>query len=148
MDKPCLFVMKLIKSSLIVCSLFNESRLNSSCKSIVDDDRHRQWRFLLGVRTVNSPQSHIVRVYDAGHGKSGVFHSAEWHVGDWLSDGIREAWLMFFIWVWYWARTHDMPAMIRYLDHWATAALIQIWTRAIVEEPKNLALRSSDKDDA
>ncbi|GFU62355.1 hypothetical protein TNCV_2653301 [Trichonephila clavipes] len=22
---------------------------------------------------------------------------------------------------WYWARTHDMPAMIRYLDHWATA---------------------------
>ncbi|GFU92574.1 integrase catalytic domain-containing protein [Trichonephila clavipes] len=23
----------------------------------------------------------------------------------------------------YWARTHDMPAMIRYLDHWATAAL-------------------------
>ncbi|GFW64487.1 hypothetical protein TNCV_813221 [Trichonephila clavipes] len=47
----------------------------------------------------NSPQSHIMRVYDAGLGKSGVFHSAEWHVGDWLSDGIREAWLMFFIWV-------------------------------------------------
>ncbi|GFS48467.1 hypothetical protein TNCV_2297811 [Trichonephila clavipes] len=47
----------------------------------------------------NSPQSHIVRVYDAGHGKSGVFHSAEWHVGDWSSDGIREAWLRFFIWV-------------------------------------------------
>ncbi|GFX18470.1 hypothetical protein TNCV_3370431 [Trichonephila clavipes] len=23
---------------------------------------------------------------------------------------------------WYWARTHDMPAMIRFLDHWATAA--------------------------
>ncbi|GFS77097.1 RNA-directed DNA polymerase from mobile element jockey [Trichonephila clavipes] len=23
---------------------------------------------------------------------------------------------------WYWARTHDMPVMIRYLDHWATAA--------------------------
>ncbi|GFT19577.1 uncharacterized protein TNCV_2534561 [Trichonephila clavipes] len=41
-DKLCLFVMKLIKSSLIVCSLFNESRLNSSCKSIVDDDRLRQ----------------------------------------------------------------------------------------------------------
>ncbi|GFV38977.1 hypothetical protein TNCV_965431 [Trichonephila clavipes] len=40
-------------------------------------------RFLLGVWTVNSPQSHIVRVYDAGHGKSGVFHSAEWHDGDW-----------------------------------------------------------------
>ncbi|GFV29705.1 hypothetical protein TNCV_5001551 [Trichonephila clavipes] len=24
---------------------------------------------------------------------------------------------------WYRARTHDMPAMIRYLDHWATTAL-------------------------
>ncbi|GFW97825.1 transposable element Tc3 transposase [Trichonephila clavipes] len=56
-------------------------------------------RFLSGVWTVNSPQSHIVRVYDAGHGKSGVFHSAEWHDGDWSSDGIREAWLWFFIWV-------------------------------------------------
>ncbi|GFW92579.1 uncharacterized protein TNCV_518961 [Trichonephila clavipes] len=55
-------------------------------------------RFLSGVWTVNSPQSHIVRVYDAGHGKSGVFHSAEWHDGDWSSDGILEAWLWFFIW--------------------------------------------------
>ncbi|GFX17329.1 hypothetical protein TNCV_3553341 [Trichonephila clavipes] len=56
-------------------------------------------RFLSGVWTVTSPQSHIVRVYDAGHGKSGVFHSAQWHDGDWSSDGIREAWLWFFIWV-------------------------------------------------
>ncbi|GFW61158.1 hypothetical protein TNCV_433821 [Trichonephila clavipes] len=56
-------------------------------------------RFLLGVWTVNSPQSHIVRVYDAGHGKIGVSHSAECHDGDWSSDGIREAWLWFFIWV-------------------------------------------------
>ncbi|GFT53352.1 hypothetical protein TNCV_3323841 [Trichonephila clavipes] len=24
---------------------------------------------------------------------------------------------------WYWTRTHDMPAMIRYLDHWTTAVL-------------------------
>ncbi|GFT60444.1 hypothetical protein TNCV_4972031 [Trichonephila clavipes] len=24
---------------------------------------------------------------------------------------------------WYWARSHDMPTLIRYLDHWATAAL-------------------------
>ncbi|GFW38128.1 hypothetical protein TNCV_602041 [Trichonephila clavipes] len=47
----------------------------------------------------NSPQSHIVKVYDAGLDESGVFHSAEWHVGDWSSDGIREAWLRFFIWV-------------------------------------------------
>ncbi|GFV00947.1 hypothetical protein TNCV_1387611 [Trichonephila clavipes] len=36
---------------------------------------------------------------DDGLDESGVFHSAEWHVGDWSSDGIREAWLMFFIWV-------------------------------------------------
>ncbi|GFT29214.1 hypothetical protein TNCV_3588081 [Trichonephila clavipes] len=34
-------------------------------------------RLISGVWSVNSPQSHIVRVYDAGHGKSGVFHSAE-----------------------------------------------------------------------
>ncbi|GFT57196.1 hypothetical protein TNCV_1692061 [Trichonephila clavipes] len=46
----------------------------------------------------NSPQSHIVRVYDAGHGKS-VFHSAEWYDGDWSNDGIREEWLWCFIWV-------------------------------------------------
>ncbi|GFV15567.1 hypothetical protein TNCV_4835931 [Trichonephila clavipes] len=25
--------------------------------------------------------------------------------------------------LWYRARTHDMPAMIRYLDHWATTTL-------------------------
>ncbi|GFV64374.1 hypothetical protein TNCV_2502921 [Trichonephila clavipes] len=31
--------------------------------------------------------------------KSGVFDSAEWHDGDWSSDGIREACLWFFIWV-------------------------------------------------
>ncbi|GFU10875.1 hypothetical protein TNCV_3494711 [Trichonephila clavipes] len=34
----------------------------------------------------------------SGHGKSGVFHSAEWHDGDWSGeDGVREAWLWFFI---------------------------------------------------
>ncbi|GFT56922.1 hypothetical protein TNCV_2522811 [Trichonephila clavipes] len=47
----------------------------------------------------NSPQSHIVIVYDAGLDESGIFHSAEWRDGDWSSDGIREAWLWFFIWV-------------------------------------------------
>ncbi|GFX40076.1 integrase catalytic domain-containing protein [Trichonephila clavipes] len=47
----------------------------------------------------NSPQSHIVRVYNAGHDKSGVYHSAEWHDGDWSNDGIREEWLWCFIWV-------------------------------------------------
>ncbi|GFX99849.1 hypothetical protein TNCV_258861 [Trichonephila clavipes] len=62
-------------------------------------ERGKRRRLISGVWTVNSPQSHIVRVYDAVHGKSGVFHSAEWHDGDWSSDGIREAWLWFFIWV-------------------------------------------------
>ncbi|GFT68497.1 hypothetical protein TNCV_1896941 [Trichonephila clavipes] len=47
----------------------------------------------------NSSQSHIMIVYDAGNDKSGVFHSAEWHDGDWSNDGIREAWLWCFIWV-------------------------------------------------
>ncbi|GFV75968.1 putative RNA-directed DNA polymerase from transposon BS [Trichonephila clavipes] len=47
-------------------------------------DRALNRRLISGVWTVNSPQSHIVRVYDAGHGKSGVFHSAEWHDGTYL----------------------------------------------------------------
>ncbi|GFY08583.1 hypothetical protein TNCV_810161 [Trichonephila clavipes] len=66
--------------------------LENKIKKLRRGDKESVW-------TVNSPQSHIVRVYDAGHGKSGVFHSAEWHEGDWSSDGIREAWLWFFIWV-------------------------------------------------
>ncbi|GFS48543.1 uncharacterized protein TNCV_309741 [Trichonephila clavipes] len=28
---------------------------------------------------------------------------------------------------WYWAQTHDMSVMIRYLEHWATAALAVVW---------------------
>ncbi|GFX56091.1 uncharacterized protein TNCV_1954111 [Trichonephila clavipes] len=36
---------------------------------------------------------------------------------------------------WYWDRTHDMPAMVGYLNHWATAALIVIWN----ESPKKQA---------
>ncbi|GFW57386.1 hypothetical protein TNCV_543001 [Trichonephila clavipes] len=56
-------------------------------------------RYSLGVRTKNSPQSYIVIVYDAGLDESGFFHSAEWHDGDWSSDGIQEACLWFFIWV-------------------------------------------------
>ncbi|GFT67112.1 hypothetical protein TNCV_1892281 [Trichonephila clavipes] len=34
-----------------------------------------------------------MRVYDAGHGESGVSNSAEWRDGDWWNDGIWEAWL-------------------------------------------------------
>ncbi|GFX69581.1 hypothetical protein TNCV_1769501 [Trichonephila clavipes] len=36
------------------------------------------------------------------------------------------------IW-WYWARTHDMPAMIRYLDHWATAAPLPVEKKYLQE---------------
>ncbi|GFV80079.1 hypothetical protein TNCV_1476421 [Trichonephila clavipes] len=68
-------------------------------RNISDSTSALNRRFHLGVWTVNSPQSHIVRVYDAGHGKSGVFHSAGWHDDDWSSDGIMEVWLWFFIWV-------------------------------------------------
>ncbi|GFX32676.1 tc3a_0 protein [Trichonephila clavipes] len=60
---------------------------------------HLQGVYFWASGLLNSPQSHNVRVYDVGHGKSGVYHSAEWHDGDWLGDGIREAWLWFFIWV-------------------------------------------------
>ncbi|GFS78492.1 hypothetical protein TNCV_3147481 [Trichonephila clavipes] len=68
----------------------------------VEDDYLHDYNYYLAVEYAlsfgrpdckNSPQSHIVRVYDAGHDKSGVFHSAEWHDGDWSNDGIREAWL-------------------------------------------------------
>ncbi|GFU80867.1 RNA-directed DNA polymerase from mobile element jockey [Trichonephila clavipes] len=77
----------------------NTNRLETSQNVMIRKLTNSPWRLISGVWTVNSPQSHIVRVYDAGHGKSGVFHSAEWHDGDWSSDGIREAWLWFFIWV-------------------------------------------------
>ncbi|GFW48512.1 uncharacterized protein TNCV_1110711 [Trichonephila clavipes] len=57
-------------------------------------------RFYLGiwnVKTVLNPISG--QVFDAGHDESGVFLSAEWHDGNWLVDGIREAWLRCFFWV-------------------------------------------------
>ncbi|GFW08604.1 hypothetical protein TNCV_2776251 [Trichonephila clavipes] len=34
---------------------------------------------------------------------------------------------------WYWAPTHDMPAMIGYLDHWATAAWAGVEPATLVE---------------
>ncbi|GFW95076.1 hypothetical protein TNCV_1497151 [Trichonephila clavipes] len=80
-------------------SYFSIKIFNSEILLSMLRNRRLNRRLISGVWTVNSPQSHIVRVYDAGHGKSGVFHSAEWHDGDWSSDGIREAWLWFFIWV-------------------------------------------------
>ncbi|GFU57512.1 uncharacterized protein TNCV_3636761 [Trichonephila clavipes] len=51
------------------------------------------------VRTVLNPISG--QVFDEGHAESGVLHSARWHGGDWMVDGIREAWLLCFVWVVY-----------------------------------------------
>ncbi|GFT39182.1 uncharacterized protein TNCV_2897061 [Trichonephila clavipes] len=47
------------------------------------------------VKTVLNPISG--QFFDEGHGESGVLRSAEWHDGDWLDDGIREAWLLCFV---------------------------------------------------
>ncbi|GFW46528.1 uncharacterized protein TNCV_4812151 [Trichonephila clavipes] len=47
------------------------------------------------VRTVLNPISG--QVFDEGHDESGVLHSARWHDGDWMVDGIREAWLRCFV---------------------------------------------------
>ncbi|GFV48240.1 calpain-A [Trichonephila clavipes] len=49
------------------------------------------------VKTVLNPISG--QVFDEGHGDSGVLLSARWHDGDWLIDGIREAWLRCFVWM-------------------------------------------------
>ncbi|GFU58160.1 uncharacterized protein TNCV_696732 [Trichonephila clavipes] len=49
------------------------------------------------VRTVLNPISG--QVFDEGHGESGVLHSARWHDGDWMVDGIREAWFRCFVWM-------------------------------------------------
>ncbi|GFY32391.1 hypothetical protein TNCV_3558991 [Trichonephila clavipes] len=38
------------------------------------------------------------------------------------SGGISDKNKAYFPLSWYWSRTRDMPAMIRYLGHWATAA--------------------------
>ncbi|GFT31853.1 uncharacterized protein TNCV_2035801 [Trichonephila clavipes] len=49
------------------------------------------------VRTVLNPISG--QAFDEGHDESGVLHSANWHDGDWMVDGIREAWLRCFVWM-------------------------------------------------
>ncbi|GFV46827.1 uncharacterized protein TNCV_4856921 [Trichonephila clavipes] len=49
------------------------------------------------VRTVINPI--YGQVFDEGHGESGVLHSARRHDGDWMIDGIREAWLRCFVWM-------------------------------------------------
>ncbi|GFU91502.1 uncharacterized protein TNCV_2542701 [Trichonephila clavipes] len=49
------------------------------------------------VRTVLNPISG--QDFDEGPDECGVLHSARWHDGDWMVDGIREAWLRCFIWM-------------------------------------------------
>ncbi|GFX94152.1 uncharacterized protein TNCV_4291971 [Trichonephila clavipes] len=49
------------------------------------------------VRTVLNPISG--QVFDEGHDESGVLHFARWRDGDWMVDGIREAWLRCFVWM-------------------------------------------------
>ncbi|GFV20178.1 uncharacterized protein TNCV_4194761 [Trichonephila clavipes] len=49
------------------------------------------------VRTVLNPISG--QVFDEGHDESGLLHSARWHDGYWMVDGIREAWLRCFVWM-------------------------------------------------
>ncbi|GFV74225.1 uncharacterized protein TNCV_2312231 [Trichonephila clavipes] len=49
------------------------------------------------VRTVLNPISG--QDFDAGHDERGVLHSARWHDGDWMFDGIRKAWLRCFVWM-------------------------------------------------
>ncbi|GFY00668.1 hypothetical protein TNCV_2140621 [Trichonephila clavipes] len=48
---------------------------------------------------------------------------------------------------WYWARTHDMPAMIRYLDHWAKGILSDVAKRKEIKiSPKVRALKHVDEN--
>ncbi|GFW64101.1 hypothetical protein TNCV_708061 [Trichonephila clavipes] len=55
---------------------------------------HVNRRCLLGIRTVTQSSIPCLdRTWMWGLTKVGFFHSAEWHDGDWLEDGIREAWL-------------------------------------------------------
>ncbi|GFV87371.1 uncharacterized protein TNCV_4033431 [Trichonephila clavipes] len=49
------------------------------------------------VRTVLNPISG--QDFDERHDESGVLHSARWHNGDWMVDGILEAWLRGFVWM-------------------------------------------------
>ncbi|GFV50227.1 uncharacterized protein TNCV_621401 [Trichonephila clavipes] len=49
------------------------------------------------VRTVLNPI--LGQVFNEGHDESGVLHSARWHDGDWMVDGIRETWLRCFVWM-------------------------------------------------
>ncbi|GFY02016.1 uncharacterized protein TNCV_5098771 [Trichonephila clavipes] len=51
----------------------------------------------MGVWTESQSSIPYLDNFDVGLGESGVLHSALWHGGDWLVDGIREAWLTCFI---------------------------------------------------
>ncbi|GFU38657.1 hypothetical protein TNCV_2983581 [Trichonephila clavipes] len=47
----------------------------------------------------NSAQSPYLDKSSTRGMASGVLHSARWHDGDWMIDGIREAWLRCFVWM-------------------------------------------------
>ncbi|GFT33701.1 hypothetical protein TNCV_4382281 [Trichonephila clavipes] len=51
----------------------------------------------MGVWTESQSSIPYLDSCDVGLGESGVLHSALWHGGDWLVDGIREAWQTCFI---------------------------------------------------
>ncbi|GFV38219.1 hypothetical protein TNCV_4792051 [Trichonephila clavipes] len=51
----------------------------------------------MGVWTESQSSIPYLDSCDVGLGESGVLHSALWHGGDWMVDGIREAWLTCFI---------------------------------------------------
>ncbi|GFX06440.1 hypothetical protein TNCV_3016741 [Trichonephila clavipes] len=63
-------------------------------RSLSSDDLD-DW--FLGVWTVTQSSIPCLDSFDVGLGESGVFHFALWHGGDWLVDGIWEAWQTCFI---------------------------------------------------
>ncbi|GFV26221.1 uncharacterized protein TNCV_3150211 [Trichonephila clavipes] len=87
---------KLMAHALCTYLRFVRDRRSSKSGSLpilatpTTNSEHR--RFYLDICTVKTVLNPISgQVFDAGHNESGVFLSAEWHDGDWLVDGIREA---------------------------------------------------------
>ncbi|GFX87862.1 hypothetical protein TNCV_4373271 [Trichonephila clavipes] len=54
-------------------------------------------RLFFGRLDCNTVLNPLSGSFDVGLGESGALHSALWHGGDWLVDGIREAWQTCFI---------------------------------------------------
>ncbi|GFW00083.1 uncharacterized protein TNCV_3568711 [Trichonephila clavipes] len=73
------------------------------------------------VRTVLNPISG--QDFDAGHDESGVLHSARWHDGDWMFDGIRKAWLWCFVWM------ENFQSLLTLLRAYNDCSLIGCWVQ-------------------